>query len=109
MDSIILTIIFAVTMRLFVFEIKFAGIRRKIMDKSRLWDIFLNCPFCNGFWTGIAMSLFISFGYFTGYNNFGELVYRVVFLFCMGVAVGSISYLIHNFYENIEKDDSFFE
>lgn len=107
MSSIWLLIFLAVTMRIFVFEIKFVKIRQWAMNKSKLWNIFLNCPFCNGFWTGLFMVGLSHYKYFTEINSVGDLLYKLAFLFCLGVSVGSVSYLIHNFYEILEKDDSF--
>ena len=77
------------------------------MNKSRLWNIFLNCPFCNGFWTGLFMIGVSHYKHFFTFTDWGTFIYNLVFLFCLAVAVGSTSYLINNFFEVFEKDDSF--
>lgn len=43
----------AIAMRAFVFEIKFSELRSKLAEKHNLFDIFLSCAFCNGFWIGL--------------------------------------------------------
>lgn len=107
MSSIWLFIFLAVTMRIFVFEIKFVKVRMWAMNKSKLWNIFLNCPFCNGFWTGLFMIGIAHYEFFFTFTDVGGTIYKLVFLFCLAVSVGAVSYLIQNFYELFEKDDSF--
>lgn len=97
----------AVTMRYFLFDIKFFKLRKWLMDRSKLWNIFLNCPFCNGFWTGLFTYLIFSYGVFLDVEGVGDLIYHLIFLFYFAVAVGSISYLIEKYFNLIEEDDSY--
>lgn len=59
MSIVLLALLYAVTMRAFLFEIKFGTIREKIASKHDLLDTFLSCSFCNGFWTGLFTYLIL--------------------------------------------------
>jgi len=107
MMNFALLIVLSVTMRLFLFEIKLNPLRQWLMEKHRLFDIFLNCPFCNGFWTGLVTFLIFNWEYATTSTDFYDLLGKLVVLVYFSVAVGAISYLIYNFFEKLEKDDSF--
>ena len=52
-----LLILYALGLRAFLFEIKLTQFRQWLEKKHRLLEIFLNCPFCNGFWCGLFMWL----------------------------------------------------
>ena len=78
----LLLILYALGLRAFLFEIKFPRVREKLESKHKLFEIFLNCPFCNGFWCGVVIYL-IFFG-------ISGITIEIVFF---SLTVGFISYL----------------
>ncbi|MCP8973152.1 hypothetical protein MOD67_13945 [Bacillus licheniformis] len=52
LDLIVLLLI-SLGVRAFLFEIKFQYSRQLLREKHELFEIFLDCAFCNGFWTGL--------------------------------------------------------
>jgi hypothetical protein len=51
--ELIVLLLLCLGVRAFLFEIKFQYTREKLRGKHELFEIFLDCPFCNGFWTGL--------------------------------------------------------
>lgn len=86
MSVILLPLLYAVAARAFLFEIKFSSLRDKLSLKYRLFDIFLSCPFCNGFWCGAVTYVLLVQMY---PHNFYELAHWVYF----SIATGFISWL----------------
>lgn len=78
-----------VAMRGFLFEIKFGYTREKLRKKHELFEIFLDCPFCTGFWTGLA-----------GYTIAVWGVDLVALPFA--ILVGSTSYYLNLFTRNLK-------
>ena len=79
-----LYILYAVAVRAFLFEIKFVDARTWLAGKHRLFDIFLSCPFCNGFWCGLATYLI-----FVRIDSLQGVAHWIYF----GIATGVISWL----------------
>ena len=80
-----LLILYSLTARMFLFEIKFENLRNNLERKHFLLETFLNCSFCNGFWSGGAV--FLLFG---GINKitFTSIVNLLAFM----VTIGSLAY-----------------
>lgn len=104
---LLILLIMTIAMRYFLFEIKFFKVRKWLMDKSRLWNIFLNCPFCNGFWTGLFTYLIFLNSVILKYDSGWALIYNIAFLLYFATTVGASSYLIEKFFNLIEKEDSY--
>lgn len=107
MATVWLILVMAVCMRFFVFHIKFVKLRTWLRNRSKLWSIFLGCPFCNGFWTGLVMFAVTHYTYFFTFEDSGSTTYKLCLLFCLAVTVGVISYLIEKFFEIFEENDEF--
>jgi hypothetical protein len=56
MGTIVL-LLFALGLRAFLFEIKFSYARFVLKSKHELFELFLDCRFCNGFWCGVFVYL----------------------------------------------------
>lgn len=84
--EVLVLALFALAVRSFLFEIKFQYTRLKLREKHELFEIFLDCPFCNGFWTGLV-------GYL--------IVFGIDFtLVPFAILVGSSAYYLHIFTKN---------
>lgn len=90
METVILLLLLSLGMRAFLFEIKFEYTRMKLREKHELFEIFLDCPFCNGFWTGL-------FGYIIAVGRFDIMTIPFAIL------VGSSAYYINLFTKNLKK------
>lgn len=86
--EIIVLLLISLAVRAFLFEIKFQYTRHKLREKHEMFEIFLDCPFCNGFWTGLAGYLIV----------FGVDLVTLPF----AILVGSSAYYINLFTKNIE-------
>lgn len=87
LDVLVLLLI-ALAVRAFLFEIKFQYLRHVLREKGELFEIFLDCPFCNGFWTGLAGYLIV-FGV-----DFTTLPFAIL--------VGSSAYYLNLFTKNLK-------
>ncbi|MGG3797710.1 hypothetical protein [Metabacillus fastidiosus] len=86
--EIIVLLLLCVGVRAFLFEIKFEYTRHKLRNKHELFEIFLDCPFCNGFWTGL-------FGYIIVVGlDFVTLPFAIL--------VGTSSYYLKLFTKNLK-------
>lgn len=85
--------------RAFLFEVKFQYTREVIKAKHELFEIFLDCPFCNGFWTGL-------FGY-TIAVKLGIVVVTspIVIAIPFAILVGSLSYYLYIFTKNFKSSE----
>jgi hypothetical protein len=81
--ELIVLLMISLAVRAFLFEIKFQYTRHVLRQKHELFEIFLDCPFCNGFWTGL-------FGYMIVYG-----VDMVTLPFA--ILVGSSAYYLNLF------------
>lgn len=79
----------AVAMRAFLFEIKFGEIRAKLAEKHKLFDTFLSCAFCNGFWTGLVTYFIMVYPIILSQS----LLYNLMSGFYFAVATGVASWL----------------
>lgn len=52
--QLIVLLLICLGVRSFLFEIKFSYVRYLLRKKHEVFEIFLDCPFCNGFWVGLA-------------------------------------------------------
>lgn len=86
--EIIVLLMISLAVRAFLFEIKFQYIRHVLRQKHELFEIFLDCHFCNGFWTGL-------FGYMIVYG-----VDMVTLPFA--ILVGSSAYYLNLFTKNFK-------
>jgi hypothetical protein len=85
--SLIILILFALGLRAFLFEIKFEYTRHVLRQKHELFEIFLDCSFCNGFWSGVFVYLV-----FEGFD---------LILPFFAITVGAISYYIYKITKNL--------
>ena len=81
-------LVISLSVRAFLFEIKFEYTREKLRKKHELFEIFLDCPFCNGFWTGL-------FGYLIVYG------FNLITL-PFAITVGATSYYLYLFTKNLK-------
>lgn len=79
--ALLVLILYALGLRAFLFEIKFGYIRHILRQKHELFEIFLDCHFCNGFWCGAFIYLV-----FVGLN------FEIIFF---ALTVGFLAYLIN--------------
>lgn len=86
--ELIVLLMISLAVRAFLFEIKFQYTRHVLRQKHELFEIFLDCDFCNGFWTGL-------FGYMIVYG-----VDMVTLPFA--ILVGSSSYYLNLFTKNFK-------
>ncbi|MDA2381211.1 hypothetical protein PDN41_05310 [Bacillus cereus] len=87
--SISLLLFISLGVRAFLFEIKFQYIREKLRSIHELFEIFLDCSFCNGFWTGF-------FGY--------VIVNGIdIILIPFAILVGSSSYYLTLFVKSLTQ------
>lgn len=86
--ELIVLLMISLAVRAFLFEIKFQYTRHVLRQKHELFEIFLDCPFCNGFWTGL-------FGYMIVYG-----VDMVTLPFA--ILVGSSAYYLNLFTKNLK-------
>lgn len=86
--ELIVLLMISLAVRAFLFEIKFQYTRHVLRQKHELFEIFLDCSFCNGFWTGL-------FGYMIVYG-----VDMVTLPFA--ILVGSSSYYLNLFTKNFK-------
>lgn len=85
--ELIVLLMISLAVRAFLFEIKFQYTRHVLRQKHELFEIFLDCAFCNGFWTGL-------FGYM--------IVYGVDMLTLpFAILVGSSSYYLNLFTKSV--------
>lgn len=57
-----LLLLYSLALRFFLFEFKTFEKLRVALKKFSLVKIFLECPFCNGFWCGLFLyAIFIGF------------------------------------------------
>lgn len=89
--GILVLLMISLAVRAFLFEIKFQYIRKILKDKHEMFEIFLDCPFCNGFWTGL-------FGYLITYGI--DLV-----MIPFAILVGSSAYYFTLFTNNLKNND----
>lgn len=85
--ELIVLLMISLAVRAFLFEIKFQYTRHVLRQKHELFEIFLDCAFCNGFWTGL-------FGYMIVYG-----VDMVTLPFA--ILVGSSSYYLNLFTKSV--------
>lgn len=86
--EIIVLLLISLAVRAFLFEIKFQYTREKLREKHELFEIFLDCPFCNGFWTGLG-----------GYLLVGGLDIMTI---PFAILVGSSAYYLNLFTKNLK-------
>lgn len=86
--ELIVLLMISLAVRAFLFEIKFQYTRHVLRQKHELFEIFLDCSFCNGFWTGL-------FGYMIVYG-----VDMVTLPFA--ILVGSSAYYLNLFTKNLK-------
>lgn len=86
--ELIVLLMISLAVRAFLFEIKFQYTRHVLRQKHELFEIFLDCHFCNGFWTGL-------FGYMIVYG-----VDTVTIPFA--ILVGSSAYYLNLFTKNLK-------
>lgn len=90
MSIVLLALIYSAAMRAFLFEIKFETIRTRLAEKHWLFDKFLTCAFCNGFWTGLFTYLILVWGP----NSFNDLLTgQLLHAFYFAVTVGVIGWI----------------
>lgn len=87
--ELIVLLLLSLGVRAFLFEIKFQYTRMKLKEKHELFEIFLDCPFCNGFWTGVV-----------GYLAFGGGFDLLLVPFA--ILVGSTAYYLNLFTKNLK-------
>lgn len=83
--ELLVLLLIALGVRAFLFEIKFQYTRMVLSKKHELFEIFLDCPFCNGFWTGLVGYLIV----------FGLDITTIPF----AILVGSSAYYLNLFTE----------
>jgi len=76
-----LLLLYSLALRFFLFEFKTFEKLRVALKKISLVRIFLECPFCNGFWCG----LFI-------YATFIGFTFEMILF---GFSVGFLSFVLH--------------
>ncbi|OMQ06793.1 hypothetical protein BXO87_01950 [Bacillus sp. GZB] len=86
--ELVVLLLITLAVRSFLFEIKFSYTRHWLRERHELFEIFLDCPFCNGFWTGL-------FGYMI---VFGVDITLVPF----AILVGSSAYYLNLFTKNLK-------
>lgn len=86
--ELIVLLLISMAVRSFLFEIKFQYTRHVLRQKHELFEIFLDCPFCNGFWTGL-------FGYLIVYGiDYTTLPFAIL--------VGASSYYLNLFTKKLK-------
>lgn len=85
--NLIILMLFALGLRAFLFEIKFEYTRHVLRKKHELFEIFLDCSFCNGFWCGVFVFLV-----FVGFN---------IMLPFFALTVGATAYYINKVTKNL--------
>ena len=93
--DVLLLMIFAVSLRAFLFEIKFSYLRHVLKQKHRLFDTFLSCSFCNGFWCGVVTYLL--------YSGVESVTGFITMLF-FSISTGAISYYLTKAFKTKEEN-----
>lgn len=106
-QATLFVIFLAVTMRLFLFAIKFGKARRKLAERQKLFDIFLNCSFCNGFWTGVVTYLIFLLPNYV-YSGLNTAILDLVALIYVAVAVGAISLVLEKLLNYLDRESDIY-